>query len=267
MKRFVMFAFAFLLCIGIMMGLSSVDVHAEERSSEGTAYAVLTDDGELILFRSNVTYSAGPGKTVTDILGNSYTGRVYTGIETTSKNNNTANCLWYNERSSIKSVRIADGQKILPKNCCNWFYTHTNLITCDLRGLDAQNVSLMNFMFQGCSRLVSVNMSDCNSSNVTSLQNMFTGCTNLVNVDLTGFDASNVTSMYMLFANCSNLVNIDLSMSSSRRFICFSGLKTIYGATGPKPIRNLFPLKLAIVLALDFIFLGDKRNVCELFSR
>ena len=61
------------------------DVKADTEQLTGTAYAVLTDAGKLILFRSTETYTDGAGQTVTDIIGNTYTGQVYTGIETTNE--------------------------------------------------------------------------------------------------------------------------------------------------------------------------------------
>ena len=71
-----------ILCIMMYMLFMIQSIHAD--SMDGTAYAVLTDAGELILFRSTETYTAGAGQTVRDIKGNTYTGRVYTGIETTN---------------------------------------------------------------------------------------------------------------------------------------------------------------------------------------
>jgi hypothetical protein len=82
----------------------------------GTAYAVLDSAGTLTLFRSMDTYSAGTGQTVTDIVGQEYTGQVYTGIETnTGTSYNSAP--WYNQRTSIKLAKIADNQAIAPISC------------------------------------------------------------------------------------------------------------------------------------------------------
>jgi hypothetical protein len=50
--------------------------------TNGTAYAILDSEGTLTFFRSENEYAAGTDQTVTDVAGNSYTGQVYTGIET-----------------------------------------------------------------------------------------------------------------------------------------------------------------------------------------
>ena len=104
-----MFTLCVMLCMVFMIKV--IDVKAAP--TNGTAYAVLTDDGELILFRSNNSYSDGTGQTVTDLNGDSYTGQVYTGIETTNTND-TNNSKWYNERTSVLSVRVAANQTIQP---------------------------------------------------------------------------------------------------------------------------------------------------------
>ena len=108
------------LCVMMCMLFMVQNVHAD--STDGTAYAVLTDARELILFRSTETYTAGAGQTVTDINGDSYTGQVYTGIETRNIDGSTSNSPWYGQKASIKSVREANGQTIKPVNCCYWFY-------------------------------------------------------------------------------------------------------------------------------------------------
>ena len=80
-----------MICITFMF----CNVHADPM--DGTAYAVLTDAGELILFRSNEIYTDGTGKTVKDIQGNEYTGQVYTAIETTNETDES-NSKWYDQR-------------------------------------------------------------------------------------------------------------------------------------------------------------------------
>ena len=186
--------------------------HATAEQLEGTAYAVLTSSGELIFFRSNNTYTAGTGKTVTDIKGNTYTGRVYTGIETTNTAS-TSNSKWYSQRTSIKSVRIADGQAIKPVNTAYWFYNcnNWNLKTMDLSRLDTGNMANMSYMFYNCSKLTSLDLSGFDTGNVTNMSYMFNNCSKLTSLDVSGFDTSNVTDMGGMFSNCSGLTNLDVS--------------------------------------------------------
>ena len=186
--------------------------HATPEQLEGTAYAVLTNSRELILFRSNDTYTEGAGQTVTDIKGNTYTGQVYTGIETTNTAS-TSNSKWYSQRTSIKSVRIADGQVIKPINTSYWFYrcNNTNLKTMDLSRLDTSNVTNMNSMFNYCSSLTSLDVSGFDTSNVTDMYQMFYNCQNLTTLDVSDWDTSNATNMDSMFAYCYKLTSLDVS--------------------------------------------------------
>ena len=90
-----------MVCVIVIALMNCIAVCAEELSDGGTAYAVLTDAGELIFFRSNDTYSDSAGQTVTDIMGNTYTGRVYTGIETTDSIDES-NSKWYDQKNQLK---------------------------------------------------------------------------------------------------------------------------------------------------------------------
>lgn len=47
------------------------------------AYAVLDSEGMLTFFRSESRYTAGENQTVTDIMGNTYIGEVFVGVENT----------------------------------------------------------------------------------------------------------------------------------------------------------------------------------------
>ena len=120
--------------------LNNKSIYAEERSDEGTAYAVLTNSGELIFFRSNDVYSEGAGQTAYDINGTRYYGRIYTEIETLNEEL-SRNVKWYGNRKSIKEVSVADGQLIRPVNCRYWFHECSNMWICNLKGLDTSRVN------------------------------------------------------------------------------------------------------------------------------
>ena len=66
-------------------------------------------------------------------------------------------------------------------------------------------------MFNGCSKLTSLDLSNFDTSNVTNMGSMFYECDNLVKLDLSNFDTSNVTKMGGIFYNCSSLTSLDVS--------------------------------------------------------
>ncbi len=182
----------------------------EGRSTEGTAYAVLDKDGNLILFRSYDTYTHNSEGTFTDIFDNTYTGRVFTAIETTSSNNNN-NSRWLSYNTQIKTVRVADGQLIKPKNCRSWFYGCSNMIAFNQNGLDTSIATSMSNMFQNCSSLTTLDLSRFRTPNVTNMGSMFNGCGALTSLDVTNFNTQKVTSMGGMFINCYELRSLDLS--------------------------------------------------------
>lgn len=73
-------------------------------ASTGAAYAILTEEGDLIFFRSEADYTNGSTYTV-EINDINYTGIIYTGIESISASTSTlSNIPWYNDRDLIKTV-------------------------------------------------------------------------------------------------------------------------------------------------------------------
>ena len=69
-------------------------------------------------------------------------------------------------------------------------------------------LSNLDFMFEGCEDLISVNLSQINSPSLQSSIYTFTNCKNLKQVDLSSIDTSKVTSMDFLFSGCNNLIEI-----------------------------------------------------------
>ena len=69
----------------------------------------------------------------------------------------------------------------------------------------------MNWMFEGCPSLITVDMSNFDTSSVTTMMGLFNGCTSLESVDLSNFDTSMVESMNLMFNNCKKLTSLDLS--------------------------------------------------------
>lgn len=67
------------------------------------------------------------------------------------------------------------------------------------------NVTDMSYMFNGCSKLESVDLSMIDTSNVVSMSNMFSRCKALKSLDLSTFITSNVQSMNRMFYKCFKL--------------------------------------------------------------
>ena len=216
MKKFIRFITAF-FCVFMISVFASQHVHAEETetvtpsalSDEGQAYAVLTDAGEFIFFRSTGAYTNQSAGTFTDVKGNSYTGTVYAEFE--NMIGDWPQAPWISDVNKIQSVRVASDQVIAPDNMYGWFQSCENLITADLSGFDTSNVRDMSGLFNGCRKLLSVDLSRIDTSKVTGMGGMFSDCENLDSIDVSHFNTSNATSMSMMFDGCKSLKNLDVS--------------------------------------------------------
>lgn len=173
----------------------------------GTAYAVLDSAGTLTLFRSASTYTAGTGQTVTDVMGNTYTGQVFTGIETNT-GTSSSSARWYSKRTSVKLARIADDQVIAPKSCAGWFYYCSNMTAFEgADRLDTSAVTNMSHMFCGCSAMTEPPAVDnWDTSKVTSMAYMFGYYLPITEPPAVGnWDTSKVTNMTYMFYCCSSM--------------------------------------------------------------
>lgn len=131
---------------------------------EGTAYAVLTDEGDFILFRSTDNFehtSSNFRGTLTDIKGNTYTGVIWRNVEniyqdvsntdsyTSSAGTRYQQSGWATNSTEgistysplIKTISIAEGQAIKPKYTTTFSFkglknvTNVDLSRMDLSGL------------------------------------------------------------------------------------------------------------------------------------
>ena len=87
----------------------------------------------------------------------------------------------------------------------------SSIIEASFKGSNTSNVTYMNYMFDGCYILTSLDVSNFDTSKVTTMDSMFQDCTSLTSLDLSNFNTSNVNNMDCMFYNCSSLTSLDLS--------------------------------------------------------
>ena len=121
---------------------------------------------------------------------------------------------WKNIETTVKKVVFnASFANAKPTICYAWFYNNSNLTTIEgLEYLNTEDVTNMEFMFDGCSALKSLNLSKFNTAKVTSMKKMFNNCSALKSLNLSGFNTAKVTDMNNMFSSCSALESLDLSM-------------------------------------------------------
>ena len=98
------------------------------------------------------------------------------------------------------------------RNLYEYFQGFKNLKSIKgLKYLDTSETSNMDFMFDGCESLASLDVSGFKTDKVTSMFRMFYGCSGLTSLDLSGFKTDNVTNMGSMFDDCSSLTSLDVS--------------------------------------------------------
>lgn len=174
------------------------------------AYAVLDGLGVLTFFRSTNTYNAGAGQTVVDMDGNTYTGEVFTGIETLVATSDSQ-IPWYSKRASITQVKCVSGQTIKPINLDYWFYYCQNATSIDLTSFDTSEVTSMMRVFHTCQSVTNLDVSSFDTSKVTTFFSCFPNLSSLEQLYVGNFDTSSATNMGYMFHNCQKLKSLDLS--------------------------------------------------------
>lgn len=190
--------------------LDGVDYDIRVTDAQGTAYAILQDDGTMVFCRSNETHTSNSTGTVEDIAGNTYTGTIYAGFE--NNQYTSGNTPWKARLNDILHVVTVEGQTITPRNLRYWFQNCSNLQSVELTNFDGSSSPSCISMFQNCASLTDVNLTGLNLSSTTSFMSMFRGCSSLTDIDLTGISGtSGVTTVFAMFQDCSQLASADIS--------------------------------------------------------
>ena len=86
----------------------------------------------------------------------------------------------------------------------------TNII--GLEDMDTSNIEDMSGMFNGCSKLKSLeSIENWDVSNVTNMKEIFRGCENLTSLDLSKWKVDRVENIESMFLDCLRLESLDLS--------------------------------------------------------
>ena len=144
---------------------------------------------------------------------------------------------WKNIETTVKKVVFnASFANAKPTICYAWFYNNTNLTTIEgIEYLNTEDVTNMEFMFDGCSALKSLNLSKFNTAKVTSMKKMFNNCSALKSLNLSGFNTAKVTDMNNMFRSCSALESLDLSMFNTENVTSMPSM--FNGATNLKTLN------------------------------
>ena len=177
-------------------------------ASEINLNAVFTDIANSIRSKKGTTGTIQPVNMADEIstieTGSSEKSIIYEGLETKGTNwsysfYGTNNNL-FTKITEIKKNDIPPSSNVTDMN--NMFCGCSRLINVPL--FDTSNVTNMSNMFRYCSKLTTI--PQLNTSKVTNMSSMFYSCSKLTTIP--ELDVGNVTNMGDIFANCSKLTNI-----------------------------------------------------------
>ena len=118
----------------------------------------------------------------------------------------------HNRNKTIRSLDLSGWDFEAATDMARFLNSAIKLRTLTLpENMTLANVTDMNFCFNGCMNLQSLDTSKWTLSNVTDMDYCFFNCANLQSLDTSKWTLANVTNMEYCFYNCANLREIDLS--------------------------------------------------------
>ena len=148
---------------------------------------------------------------------------------------------WISKNSYVKKVVFdASFANARPTSCNEWFFSCSNLTTIEgIEYLNTAKVTNMNYMFDNCESLKSLDLTKFNTENVTSMKFMFEACTTLTSLDVSNFNTAKVTDINYMFSNCSALTTIYASDNFVTNQVTngndmFNGCEKLNGYDGSK---------------------------------
>ena len=117
---------------------------------------------------------------------------------------------WYSWRTSVRKVVFDPSFSNASPECTySWFGGMVNLQSIEgMSNLRTDWATNMAGMFNGCSKLSSIDLSNFRTPNATVMGSMFMDCSALTSLDLSTFNTAKVTNMFQMFRGCSNLQTI-----------------------------------------------------------
>ena len=201
------------LLVALLAVTGSLPVAAQE------AYAVLTPDKTLTFYYDNLRTTRQNYERIYDMP-------------------NREAPAWaddYNTQNIKHVVFDTSFSRYRPSSTNSWFAYCVNLQDIEgIRNLNTEKVTDMNYMFNDCQSLTSLDLNNFNTQNVTNMRCMFYGCKALKSLGVSNFNTQNVTRMDWMFNSCSALTSLDVSNFNTQNvtnmswmFNCCSALTSL----------------------------------------
>ena len=192
------------------------DVSADEAKGSVYAYLTLNADGSThtlyIVAGSTIKVTVG-----CDLFSNFPKLTSIEGMEYLNTSTVTDMSWMFSGSSSLTNIDISMLDTSSAINMEAMFADCSSVTNINMKGIDTSKVKYMGKsrtyargMFDGCTKLKSVDMANLNTASLLSTNSMFKDCEALVSIDLSGFNTSNVNDMVSMFNGCPNLKSIIL---------------------------------------------------------
>ena len=148
-----------------------------------------------------------------ETVGSTYNEQTVTNVYTVSSEAITTDPLWNKNDDhparAAKTVVFQESFKTFtPKSCYGWFYLFTQLTSVEgLANLNTSQVEIMDFMFDSCSSLATLDVSTFDVSKVTTAMSMFFNCSNLTTIYCN--KAWNIEKTASMFSDATKLRGYD----------------------------------------------------------
>ena len=114
----------------------------------------------------------------------------------------------------IKMISISFTNKFESKNIKNMNYMFdscTSLTSIDFTHFDTTNVETTNYMFQSCRQLNSLDLSNFKTENLKETQYMFSQCNLLTYINFSSFNTGKLENANRMFYGCKAMTSLDIS--------------------------------------------------------
>ena len=213
-------------CLGVGTESSPCDlIYPEGISPEPTAIGsiwILWKSGYFNIQRAYAVISNDRMRFYYDYNIASRTGKVY------DLNNDDTSPRWYffNEHRNVRAVYFDSSfAKYRPTTCYRWFSDFVSLTSFyGLENFHTEDVTNMQYMFENCTSLESIDLSGYNTEKVVNMSYMFSGCSGLTSLDVNSLESDNVENIRYMFKDCSSLTSLDVSEFAPHYLLDMKGM-------------------------------------------
>ena len=117
--------------------------------------------------------------------------------------------LFFDDKS-LKEIIFSKNYKIV-ESVQFMFYGCSSLVSIDLYNFDFGIVEDLRYLFYGCSSLILVDLSYIDTFQVFDMEYMFYGCNSLTTLNFSSWITSSVEDLNSMFYDCNSLMSLDLS--------------------------------------------------------